>query len=98
MTRQLRTVLIGAGKVGMSYADDEAMGRHYRYASHAQVLRDHPSFEWGAVVDVAPEALRAARERWGVKIATADLAECAAYAPDVAVLATPPAERLRQIE
>jgi predicted dehydrogenase len=82
----------------MSYADDEAMARFYPYASHAQVLRDHPAFEWNAVIDRSEDALRAARERYGVELATTDASACASFAPEVAVVATPPGERFELLE
>jgi predicted dehydrogenase len=90
----MRTVLIGAGKIGIGDGKTPAM----RFASHAAVLRIHPAFRWEAVVDPSPEARRRARECWGVRIAAADMAELLAqYEPEVAVLATPPGARLAAI-
>lgn len=90
-----RVVLVGAGKVGASYAADPVMARHYRYASHAQVLAEHPDLEWGGVVDADANVARQVAERWGVpRHGTSVAAVCDAYAPDLAVLATPPADRL----
>ncbi len=95
MTRA-RTILVGAGKVGAGFADDPVMARHYPYASHAQVLAEHPRVEWGAVVDVDPAVTSRVQERWGVAHAGRTVAEaCVAYAPEIAVIATPPDERLR---
>jgi predicted dehydrogenase len=90
----LRTVLVGAGKIGLGYGADPVMAKHYPYATHAQVLRDHPAFALGAVVDRSDEALRLAREDYAVAITSNRVEDCIAWAPEVAVLATPPSERL----
>lgn len=96
---KLRTVVIGFGKIGAGYADDPIMARHYRYATHAQVLRDHPMFRWDAVVDVSEAALDSARERWGVPIAEKTLDKVLEqYQPEVAVIATGPEFRVETIE
>lgn len=94
MTGPLRTALIGFGKMGHGYAADPVMARHYRYAAHAQVLAEHPKFEWVAAVDPDPAALASAPKQWGVSIAgnVAELADAANI--DVAVIATPPESRL----
>lgn len=95
----LRTVVVGLGRIGLGYADDPVMARHYPFATHAQVLAAHPAFEWGAAVDLSEDARRAARERWGVPRVAARVEEVAAeYAPEVAVLATPPESRLEILE
>ncbi|HEV2145973.1 MAG TPA: Gfo/Idh/MocA family oxidoreductase [Longimicrobiaceae bacterium] len=95
----LRTVVVGLGKIGLGYADDPVMARHYPFATHAQVLARHPAFEWGGAVDLAPEARRAACERWGVPLVAAEVGEVAdAYRPEVVVLATPPESRLEILE
>ena len=62
----LPTVVIGFGKVGAAYADDPLTGKYYSYVTHAQVLANHPSFEWKAVVDVSDEALQLAEEQWQI--------------------------------
>lgn len=99
MSVPLKTVLVGAGRVGAGYADDAVMARHYPVASHAQALATHPRFEWGALVE--PDAARraAAAARWKVPLAVADVADLGArYRPDVAVLAVPPEARLAAVE
>lgn len=96
---RLRTVLVGAGKVGAGFAADPVMAKHYRYASHAQVLAEHPRIEWGAVVDVDRGVVDAVKERWGVPNGGASLAEIVdQYQPELAVLATPPEQRLAALE
>jgi predicted dehydrogenase len=91
---KLRTVLVGAGKIGLGYADDPIMARHYSYAAHAQVLSTHDRFAWVGVIDPSDEALNAARRRWGVSIAVNGPkqlpSECS---PEVAVIATGPGQR-----
>jgi len=90
----IKAAVIGLGKIAAGYADDPAQTRCYPYATHAQVLRDHPQFDWQAVVDVAPEARKAAQERWQVP----ETAACArdlscAGEIELAVIATPPENR-----
>ena len=76
------------------------MARHYQYATHAQVLADHPDFEWLAVVDSNPERLRTAESDWSVGRTAADVRELGSVAEEieVAVLATPPDTRLTIVE
>ncbi len=98
-TTPLRTAVIGFGRIGAGYADDPVMARHYRYATHAQVLKAHPAFAWEAVVDVSEEARRAARDAWGIRHVFASVGELAkACDPEVVVLATPPERRWECVE
>jgi predicted dehydrogenase len=95
----LRTVLVGAGKIAMGYADDPVRARHFPYATHAQVLAVHPAFDWGAVIDPSEEALRAAQDRWSIPCIAQRAEQIAhSYQADVAVLAAPPECRLGIIE
>ncbi|MNR75307.1 Oxidoreductase family, NAD-binding Rossmann fold [compost metagenome] len=95
MTRPpLRTALFGMGKVGAGYAMDPIMARHFPYASHAQVLRHHPAFHWLAVVEIAEDTLRWAREQWQIPCAVKSAEELSDLDIEVAVIATPPSERL----
>lgn len=91
----LPTVLIGFGRIGQGYAFDPVMARHFQYASHAQVLRDHPRFRWAAVVDPSDEAREAARSQWNVPVVAADPAALGALAEsiEIAVIATGPEVR-----
>ncbi len=92
---RLRAVLIGAGKVGMGYADDPITARHYPFATHAQVLSVHPEFEWVGVVDPSEEARRLASEKWGMPfIGETPAALSSDCRPEIAVLATPPGNRI----
>lgn len=96
---RLRTLVVGFGKIGAGYADDPVMARCYEYATHAQVLTAHPAFAWDACVDPSPEALKLARERWGMGIAVPSIEDLPdGYAPDVVVIATPPSTRAAIID
>ena len=87
------TVLIGFGMIGAGFASDRTMSTHFDYASHAQVLRDHPAFNWKGVVDPAPQA-RAAAETWGVPLVVAHINDLPdEFKPEVAVIATGPDNR-----
>ena len=98
MSRRLRTVVIGFGKVADTLGDDPRMRRYFREASHAEVLSSHPSFDWDAVVDPSESALKRAREKWGVARTAPDIAGLGEdYAPDVAVITAPPPTRLAAI-
>lgn len=91
----VKTAVIGFGKIAAGYADDPAQTRWYPYATHAQVLRDHPEFEWQAVVDVAAETRKQAQERWQVPETAACPGElsCAGEI-ELVVIATPPENRI----
>lgn len=99
MTRRLRTVVVGFGQVADTLGDDARMRQYFRDASHAEVLAKHPTFDWDAVIDPSEDALRRAREKWGIEHTATDLRGLGeGYAPDVAVIAAPPSMRLAVIE
>ena len=77
MNRPLVTALFGCGQIGSGYAADPRMARHYRYATHAQVLHHHPAFDWRVAVDPRGESARACAAAYGVETAT-DVTEIAA--------------------
>ncbi|MBO6785090.1 MAG: hypothetical protein JJ899_17725, partial [Alphaproteobacteria bacterium] len=60
--------LFGCGNVGAGYAEDPVMARHYPYASHNQVLADHPAIDWVAAIDTDAEAAAAVAERHGCPV------------------------------
>ncbi|MEK6744855.1 MAG: Gfo/Idh/MocA family oxidoreductase [Nitrospirota bacterium] len=96
---KLRTIVIGFGKIGAGYADDPLMAKYYPYASHAQVLAQHPDYAWDAVVDLSDDALAVARTKWNIPITCRSIEELPkGFAPDVAVLATPPDSRIGLLE
>src|SRR3989338_8091634 len=89
-----KTALIGFGRIAAGYDDDPSIARWYSYSTHAQVLRDHPAFEWVAVVDPSAEARAAATSRWGVPVAVPSLDKLPnAASIEIAVIATPPEAR-----
>lgn len=97
--RKYVTALFGFGRMGAGYAADAKMARYYPYASHAQVLRDHPNFSWRSVVDPDEAALTAARESWAVGETVGALEELAdADQIEVAILAVPPSPRAAIVE
>lgn len=99
MSAPFKTVVIGFGKIASGFSEDPVMARHFRYATHAQVLRDHPAFSWEAVVDPSDAARAIARGKWGVPLVFRDVSEIPdSFLPEVAVLATPPGTRLRLVE
>lgn len=91
----LETVIIGFGGISAGLAADPLMARYFRYATHGQVLRDHPAYQWTAVVDPAEAARDSAVSEWGVAEAVPSVQ--ALRAPErfrVAVLTNPAATRL----
>ena len=56
MTAQpLRAVLIGLGRIGVSYSLDERTRQHFDYVTHADVLTAHPGLEWVGAADTSAE-------------------------------------------
>lgn len=95
----LNTVLIGFGRIAQANASDASMARKMRFSTHAQVLKEHSDFNWRAVVDPRSEALEIARDLWGVAWTASTLAELPdRHAYEVAVIATPPRDRLAILE
>ncbi len=99
MSGRIGTVLVGFGRIAAGYASDPLTARHYRFATHAQVLSSHPSFRWEAVVDASEEARIEARTEWKVPAVAARVEELEeSLRPALAVIATPPAARLEIVE
>lgn len=98
--RRVPAAIVGFGRMGRLYAADPVMARHFPYAAHAQVLAEHPAFDWRAVVDPDPAARGEALDHWGVPHAAASCEALGAVAGDieVAVLATAPDTRLGQLD
>ena len=76
---RLRTVLVGAGKIGHGYADDPAMAKYYEFATHAQVLSAHADFAWGAVIDSSAQAADAAARTYGIGVVGTAVEACRDY-------------------
>jgi predicted dehydrogenase len=99
MVARYKTVLIGAGQIGVGYVDDPLTAKYYTYSTHAQVLKAHPSFSWDAVVDPSDCALKKVKDNWNIKYLTNDVSSLLKqYNPEIAVIATPPDVRLEIIE
>jgi len=94
----LRTLIVGFGSIASGLDQDRRMARYFDYASHGQVLAAHPEFDWQGAVDLRPEALEIARNRWRLPVAETDLAAAVArIRPEIAVLATPPGHRAEAV-
>jgi predicted dehydrogenase len=99
MPDRLRTVLVGFGRIAAGYARDARMARWFPFATHAQVLRAHTGFEWMTVVDPDPVTQVDALRDWGVEEVVSELDQLAdPELFEVAVLATPPDNRLGILE
>ena len=91
--------MVGFGMVADGFADDPLMTRYFSYATHAQVLADHPRLDWIAVVDPSDEARARAAGRWGVRHCVGHVDDLpSSVAPEVVVVATPPDHRRGLIE
>jgi len=86
---------VGLGRIGAAYIDDKTMARTIPYVTHAQVLADHPAFQWDAAVDISDTSHELVRTRFGVERVARTLEEIDCLGEiDVVVLATPPTFRL----
>jgi predicted dehydrogenase len=94
-----KTALVGFGKIAQGYARDPVMAKLMQYSSHGQVLRDHPAFDFCAVVDSALPALKQAQSDYP-EIAIASSCAELTNGDDiqVLVLSTPPDNRLSDIK
>ncbi|MBI5171423.1 MAG: Gfo/Idh/MocA family oxidoreductase [Candidatus Melainabacteria bacterium] len=92
------TALVGFGKIAQGYSQDKVMARVMKFASHAQVLTAHPALNWLTVIDPNPLALQAARQDWSIEDAAESIEACRhRHRIELAVLATPPQARLKEI-
>ena len=89
----MRTVLVGFGRIANSIRHDKRMAKYFPRACHAQILKDHPDFNWMGVVDPTPQA-RAEAKEWGVLSSATTMPFQKA---EFAVLAIPPKPRLEII-
>lgn len=97
--KKYKTIIVGFGKVADSIVKDKKMSNFFKYQSHAQVLNDHPNFDWIAVVDPNEEALKSARENWKINLAVKYVKDLPKNLdPDVIVLATKTDIRLEVIK
>jgi predicted dehydrogenase len=66
--KPLRTVLVGYGRIAAGYINDEVMLKHIKYATHAQVLNEHPHFEWVGIIEKNIDIVKIAEKNiWGIK-------------------------------
>lgn len=100
MSKALTAVLIGCGQVGSSLGYDPQYKKYYRYATHADVLCDHPDFNWVAAVDPSRDARQSVARTWPQVALEASLLKLPADLPplDVAVIATPPSVRVSLLD
>lgn len=96
---KLKTAIIGFGRIAHGYSSDPAMSKLYKYATHAQVLRDHPGFAWQTVVDPLESSREIACQKWGITHAAKSIEELeSAPEIEVAILSMPPDQRLKALE
>lgn len=90
-----KTAIVGFGRIAAGYSDDPAHRRWFGHASHAAILKAHAAFDWSVVIDPGEGARQRAREQWRIGEVVADAALLVAPRDiEVAVLATPPDQRL----
>jgi predicted dehydrogenase len=90
-----KVALVGLGKIGMGYAEDREMAKYYRYASHAQVLVDHPRIDWQVAIEADDVTRKEVSKKWDIPILVASANKLGKMADDIdiAVIATPPSVR-----
>ena len=97
--RPLRTIVVGFGQIASGLKKDKKMSTHFEYATHAQVLRAHPGFDWLGVVDPSSVAQDAARNIWNIPNVADNLNNVVAIVdPEVIVVTSPPLSRLSILE
>jgi len=95
----LRTIVVGFGQIADGLRNDSKMAKYFDYATHAQVLNDHPRFQWLGVVDPLESAQAAAKDGWNIPHVAGDLASVASEVkPEVAIIAAPPGERAEIVQ
>lgn len=88
---KLRTIVVGFGRAAGGRDDDPKHAGHFTYATHAQVLAEHPAFDWQGVVDPSEPSRQRAQDEWKVPHVGAELSVVAEKVrPEVAVIAAPP--------
>ena len=94
----MRSIIVGFGRIADTIRHDPLISKTFTHPSHAQVLSEHPAFEWCGVVDPSIEARDRAVKSWGV-VADSHVDEAAKeFDPEFAVLCTPPETRLNIIK
>ncbi|MCK5541091.1 MAG: Gfo/Idh/MocA family oxidoreductase [Desulfobacterales bacterium] len=91
MSNPLKTIIIGFGQISTGFSEDPEMAKHFKYATHAQVLADNEKFSLEAVVDPSDKAIEIAKSKWRIPIAVKNIEELPkSFSPEIAVIATPP--------
>jgi predicted dehydrogenase len=95
----LRTIVVGFGQIARGLETDAKMATYFKYATHAQVLQDHPGFDWLGVVDPSKSAQTIAHNKWSIPHVAGELADIVKIVePEVIVISAPPASRVALIE
>ncbi len=95
----LKTILIGFGNIAAGYSNDNTMNKYIKYATHVQVLKDHPDFILKVVVDKDKNALLEAKNKWYIDQVFENINDIKNHDDfDVAVIAIPPEGRLDVIK
>ena len=84
----MKSIIVGFGRIANSIRHDAKISKVFRYASHAQVLAEHPAFEWVGIVD--PGDVAEAAAEWGKPVGTLEDFQEAEFA----AITAPPAARL----
>lgn len=97
--RPFTAVLVGLGRIGVSYSSDPLTQSHFQFITHADVLSRHPDFTLIGAADLLEENCKRFAGRFhDIEMITSDPCELSRLSPDVAVFATPPEGRLALIE
>jgi predicted dehydrogenase len=96
MNGVLPTALVGFGNIAEGYSRDTKMSSAIRFATHAQVLKEHPRFSWNHVVDARSTRLGVAARDWGIQNLALDcIGLPGRESIEALVLATPPESSAR---
>ena len=96
MNDKLTALLCGLGRIGSKYSEDQKTAKYFQYATHAQVLNDHPGIRWVGAIDPCSYAREEVERKWGVPC-FADAEDAAFLNPDFIVLATHPGDNRLEI-
>jgi predicted dehydrogenase len=96
--KPLRVLVFGFGDIAAGHAYDPIMADYFPFASHAQVLKNHKSFNWDSVVDLNEKALDKARKLWHIPYTETMIEKIPDLENiDIAVIATPPGPNRKKL-
>lgn len=98
MTRPLRTVMVGFGRVAAGYDADPLMTKWFPRPSHLSCITGDSDFAIVGIADPNLEARAMAAANVPGALIVSEAAELSRLKPDVAVLALPPRGRLAALE